>query len=63
MFINVMGVDDEGTEFEFHLNMKRINFVIPEENAVHIDGQFMKLTKDAMAYLIAFLEQTWLEEE
>lgn len=63
MFINVNGVDDEGTEFQFYLNMDRINFVIPEENAVHIDGQFMKLTDDSMQYLTAFLKQTWLEEE
>lgn len=63
MFIELIGVDDVGTEFNLYLNMDLIEFVIPEENAVSVNTKFIHLTKDATDYLVAFLKQTWLEED
>lgn len=62
MFIRLVGLDDEGNEFNMYLNMERIDFTIDEEKAVTMSDGVVRLTDDSYEYLTAFLKQTWFED-
>jgi hypothetical protein len=55
MFIKVIGIDDNGNAFEMWLDKAAIKFIIPEENAIRIDGSFIKVDDNSMKDLLALL--------
>lgn len=53
--IRLIGHDDNEKEFELYVDPSKVVFLIPEENAIRLDGSFIKVTKDSINKLLNIL--------
>lgn len=51
MLVKITAFDDNENEFEMWIDPFAIKFIIPAENAVRIDGSFIKVTKESLDIL------------